>query len=107
MQQADLTPRCLGSLSRPGLRAPPVGRARPDGSAPRAGLVFGAFALNLVDCGGLLGGRLGDRPRAQLKPARAARSASPAARAAKRPSDRCCSSKPGARAPLGTLCASC
>ena len=25
-----------------------------------AGLVFLAFALNLVDCGGLLGGRLGD-----------------------------------------------
>jgi len=72
MQQADLTPRCLGSLSRPGLRAPPDGRAQPDGSAPRAGLVFTAFALNLVDCGGLLGGRLGDRPRAQLKPARAA-----------------------------------
>jgi hypothetical protein len=34
--------------------------------------VFAAFALNLVDCGGLLGGRLGDRPRAPPKPARAA-----------------------------------
>ena len=29
-----------------------------------AGLVFLAFAFNMVDCGGLLGGRLGDaRPR--------------------------------------------
>ncbi|KAK9837464.1 hypothetical protein WJX81_004395 [Elliptochloris bilobata] len=27
------------------------------------GLVFGAFAFNLVDCGGLLGGRLGERAR--------------------------------------------
>ncbi len=36
-----------------------------------AGLVFLAFALNLVDCGGLLGGRLGDSrpPRKHRKSA--------------------------------------
>lgn len=36
-----------------------------------AGLVFFAFALNLVDCGGLLGGRLGadKAPPAVLKKA--------------------------------------
>ena len=35
------------------------------------GLVFLAFALNLVDCGGLLGGRLGDSrpPRKHRKSA--------------------------------------
>ena len=27
---------------------------------PHAGLVFFAFAFNMVDCGGLLGGRLGN-----------------------------------------------
>ena len=32
-----------------------------------AGLVFFAFALNMVDCGGLLGGRLGaDKAPAQV-----------------------------------------
>ena len=35
-----------------------------------AGLVFFAFACNMVDCGGLLGGRLGDsRPRRLRSPA--------------------------------------
>ena len=35
-----------------------------------AGLVFFAFALNLVDCGALLGGRLGeDKSSAALKAA--------------------------------------
>lgn len=31
------------------------------------GLVFLAFALNLVDCGGLLGGRLGDAKRREKR----------------------------------------
>ena len=42
-----------------------------DALAACAGLVFLAFALNLVDCGGLLGGRLGDSrpPRKHRKSA--------------------------------------
>lgn len=32
-----------------------------------AGLVFLAFALNLVDCGGMLGGRLGDGRRREKR----------------------------------------
>lgn len=32
-----------------------------------AGLVFLAFALNLVDCGALLGGRLGDGRRREKR----------------------------------------
>ena len=32
--------------------------------------MFGAFALNLVDCGGLLGGRLGDSRPGDSRPPR-------------------------------------
>ena len=49
-----------------------IQKASSDRLAARcAGLVFGAFALNLVDCGGLLGGRLGDArpPRKHRKSA--------------------------------------
>lgn len=38
----------------------------------RAGLVFMAFGFNMVDCGGLLGGRLGNN-NAAIKPVKAAK----------------------------------
>ena len=37
-----------------------------------AGLVFLAFGFNMVDCGGLLGGRLGNN-NAAIKPVKAAK----------------------------------
>ena len=47
----------------------PNAHGHDDESLCCAGLVFLAFALNLVDCGGLLGGRLGDHrpPRKHRK----------------------------------------
>jgi hypothetical protein len=44
----------------------------------RAGLVFMAFALNLVDCGGLLGGRLGDAKKLERRKPQRTLSATPA-----------------------------
>ena len=53
---------------------PVVGRMSDLWHVAAAGLVFFAFGLNMVDCGGLLGGRLGSnappkQAKAKIEPA--------------------------------------